>query len=270
MIKFFKNIIKDIRYSLFNFPVNFFTDKPLKNRNYYKKLMEDEANYIYPEIDNYINKIGFEINKNWLDDLALSTQVVIKKSKLNYQHGRILYSSLRNYINNSKHNNITVFETGTSRGFSSICMSKAINDASIHGKVITLDILPHNTKMYWNIIHDHEQKQTRAELLAKWNKEMENIIFLEGWTNRQIKKIGISRINFAFLDAQHEYENVLQEFLFVMKRQKKNDIVFFDDVTMNKFQGVYAAVEYISKNFDYSVDYISSSENRCYAIARKN
>ena len=40
----------------------------------------------------------FNLNKDWLDNLALKTQVVIKNSEINYQHGRILYSELSEYI----------------------------------------------------------------------------------------------------------------------------------------------------------------------------
>ena len=33
-------------------------------------------------------------------------------------------------------NKITILETGTARGFSSLCMSKAINDRKFMGKII--------------------------------------------------------------------------------------------------------------------------------------
>ena len=160
-------------------------------------------------------------------------------------------------------------ETGTSRGFSSLCLSKAINDAQIKGKIVTFDIIPHNQKMYWNIYKDNEGMFTREELLLKWKNELDNIIFIEGWTNTQIEKTGLFRINFAFLDAQHEYENVMQEFNYVNKRQYKNDIIMFDDVTKNRFDGVCKAVKEIESLGTYSVEYINSSDNRGYAVARK-
>ena len=52
---------------------------------------------IYKEIDLFEERCDFKIDKKWLDNLALHTQVV-KKSEINYQHGRVLYSSLRDYI----------------------------------------------------------------------------------------------------------------------------------------------------------------------------
>ena len=37
-------------------------------------------------------------------------------------------------------------------------MSKAINDANIKGKIITIDIIPNDQKIYWNCIDDCNQK----------------------------------------------------------------------------------------------------------------
>ena len=54
-----------------------------------------------------------------------------------------------------KCNNINILETGTARGFSSIIMSRVlINKKVSKGSIYTLDILPHNVKMYWNCISD--------------------------------------------------------------------------------------------------------------------
>ena len=69
-------------------------------REIYFKIYEKVLNNNYPEIDNYEDKLGKKIDINWLNKLALQTQVVIKKSSINYQHGRILYSLVCNYIEN--------------------------------------------------------------------------------------------------------------------------------------------------------------------------
>ena len=87
------------------------------------------------------------------------TQVVIKKSTINYQHGRILYAELCNYIRNNSISNIIILETGTARGFSSVCMSKAISDCKSVGEINTIDILPNNEKIYWNSISDIDGKK---------------------------------------------------------------------------------------------------------------
>ena len=65
-----------------------------------------------------------------------------------------MYSLLRKYIQDQNINYIKILEIGTARGFSSICMSKAINDTGIKGVINTIDIIPHKKEIYWNCIDD--------------------------------------------------------------------------------------------------------------------
>ena len=200
----------------------------------------------------------------------LTTKVSIKHSDLNFNHGRLLYSFLSNYINSEKEcDHFSIVETGTARGFSSLCMSKALIDNDRSGHIVTLDCLPHNEKMYWNSISDHDGKFTRQELLKKWDKELSKIIFIQGWTIESLSCLGLQRINFAFLDAQHTKNSVLSEFLFISKKQLKGDMIFFDDVTPGLFDGVCKAVEIIEKNYPYKIKRLNIDSNRSYAVATK-
>ena len=81
--------------------------------------------------------MGYFVNDKWFDSLCFITQACIKQSELNYNHGKILYSLVSKYINNKKINNqcFTFIETGTARGFSSICISKALIDSEKNGKI---------------------------------------------------------------------------------------------------------------------------------------
>ena len=82
----------------------------------YKKIYLDSINKKFPEIDKYESTFKKKIDINWLNNLALLTQVVIKKSEINFQHGRILYCELTDYIHKFSTNNIRILETGTARG----------------------------------------------------------------------------------------------------------------------------------------------------------
>ena len=253
------------------FPRDPFSKTPLGDRSRYLDIYYDSLNIDDTDIKNFEKKSGFSIDLNWLNDLALHTQVCIKQSRVNFQHGRILYSKLSRYLNDLNNNSeqIIILETGTARGFSSICMAKAIIDSNYKGIISTIDCLPHNKKIYWNCIDDCSGKKTRGELLSKWKKELSMIIFIQGWTNISLDLIGVDRINFAFLDAQHTKNNVLNEFFFVSKHQLKGDIVVFDDVTQGLFDGVCEAVKYIEKNLSYDIEYLNFSKDRRYAIACK-
>ena len=127
-------------------------------------------------------------------------------------------------------------------------MAKALVDSCTQGKIISIDCISHNESIYWNCIDDLEGPKTRNELLSKWSEELSRVVFVQGWTDSLINRIGLDRINFAFLDAQHTKDAVLKEFLFVSKKQKKGYCVF-DDVTPGFFDGVCEAVDFISKIF---------------------
>jgi len=238
-------------------------------------LQEDSSNVvadIQDVLGQFEKKNGYSIDKDWLNKVALKTQVVIKKESLNCFHGRVLYSELSKYINNydsQRKEKIIIFETGTARGFSALCMSKALIDQEAQGLVVTLDCISHNEKIFWNCITDIEGPCSRSELLSSWPNELKNILFIQGWTNKTLKKIGLGRINFAFLDAQHTKKDVLAEFDYVSSRQLKGDIVIFDDVTPGIFNGVCEAVDEIKEKYNYSIRHICFSDERGYAIAYK-
>jgi hypothetical protein len=266
-MNFVKKILNKINYLFF--PQYLLAKKPLETKEFYLKIFHDSIKNKNKKLEEILLKKKLYIDHKWFEELALHTQVTIKKSKINYYHGKLLYSYLGNYLKDNKFDFINILETGTARGFSSICMSKCLLDYNQQGKIVTIDVLPHNIKMYWNCIDDHVSKKTRNELLEPWKNELKNIDFLTGRTRKVLKKIKSERINFAFLDAAHNYSDVINEFCFVEKRQQKNDIIFFDDVTPSMFEGVRKAIEFIKKNANYDIEEISASEERGYAIATK-
>ena len=112
-----------------------FTNIPLSNLQNYQRLAKkaEENTYSIEDVDLLEKENGFSVDRSWINSLAFHTQIVIKKSELNYAHGRVLYSVLRNYLSTlSKENKtINIVETGTARGFSSICMAKALSDQNL-------------------------------------------------------------------------------------------------------------------------------------------
>ena len=70
-------------------------------------------------------------------------------------------------------------------------MAKALTDTSKLGKIISIDCISHNESIYWNCIDDFEGPKTRNELLSKWSKELSRIVFIQGWTDSLIQRIGL-------------------------------------------------------------------------------
>src|SRR5215475_12270722 len=61
--------------------------KPLADRDTYMRLYEGARNAAYPDIDQYERETAFVIDRPFLDNLALHTQVVVKDSPLMWPHG---------------------------------------------------------------------------------------------------------------------------------------------------------------------------------------
>lgn len=263
----FKSFLRDIKNYCF-FAKNPFGKEISATKEYYLNKFEEARKKTYEKIDKILFIKNFDIDKFWLDNLALHTQVVKKKSQINYQHGRILYSFLRKYISENKISFINIVEIGTARGFSAVCMSKAINDENINGEIITIDIIPNDKSFFWNCIDDHEKPKTRYELLSKWQNELKNINFLTGPSRFVLKRIKANRIHFAFIDGMHDFENVKKEFNFISSRQKKNDIIIFDDVS-ESFPEVKIFMEHLKILNSYAIEVIHSDEFRSYAICIK-
>jgi predicted O-methyltransferase YrrM len=236
-------------------------------REDYLLLFESTRSKSYPELDRVEAEIGWAIDKSWLDDLALHTQIVKKESDLGYPHGRLLYTLLRDFIIRNAHPFVNIVETGTARGFSAVCMSKAISDAGIDGRIITIDVLNHLRRQIWNCIDDLSGPKSRAEILEPWFVYLQRILFLQGDSLDTLPRVGIGRIHFAFLDAQHTRRSVMEEFRIISSRQQRGDVIVFDDVTPAVFPGVVAAVDEIIRQGDYEVKHLNLTEQRAFAWA---
>lgn len=223
--------------------------------------------------ESFLNEIndltGVKISKEiyeFIDNLALKTQISDKESEINWQHGYLLYAIVCNVGEINK--NLNILEIGTAKGFSSICMAKALSDLNINGKIITFDIINHLNKMYWNTMGD-EQKRSRQILLQDYDKLISDyIVFLNGTSRFLLKTFFMGRIDIAFLDGSHEYKDVLNEFLEVNKHLSPKGVIVFDDYTY-KFPGVIEVVEKIEREYSYNKNILSSSSERSYAILEK-
>jgi len=253
-----------------------FGNNPIGTSAEYDSLSKDAFKKNYPVIDNFEMKYGYSIDPIWLNKLALKTQIVIKKSELCFQHGRVLYTVLSNYINYHKKQSsvlsqLNILETGTARGFSSLCMSKAMHDMRINGKIFTYDVLPHFSRMYWNCIEDEIGPKSRAELLTDWEDLVEKyIIYIQGDVRINLPKIQIPRINFAFLDGGHEYDDIIFEFSHINPYQLPGDIIVFDDYNKVQFPGLVSAVNEVCGTYNYHIEVIAATEKRKYVIATKS
>jgi len=252
-----------------------FGSQPLASKDEYIRLAKEAREKTYKGIDKYEENSGFGIDLEWLHELALHTQVVIKESPICYAHGRVLYTTLSKYLNEQQQNSsstdrLTIWETGSARGFSALCMAKALKDQQRPGIILTFDVLPHDIEMFWNCIDDLEKPKTRAELLKPWRSLVQNyILFHQGDTRFELHKVKADRIHFAFLDGGHSYQDVMFEFNQIRKYQLPGDIIVFDDYTPEKFPGIVRAVDEICEIYNHHREHIKAHSGRGYVVAVK-
>ena len=241
---------------------------PLGSREDYLRLWEEVRSKTYPVIDAYEREQGAAIDREWLDDLALRTQVVIKRSDLCYQHGRVLYAALRRYMRDRRHEHLNIVETGTARGFSTLCMARALSDAGASGKIVSFDVLPHEDVMYWNCYHDAEGPRTRADLLSDYAKLIERYIVFHQGDTRRLRDTVFPRVHFAFLDSVHTYDHVMAEYAAIQGRQREGDMLVFDDYSA-AYPGVTRAADEICQAHAYASTCIEAGPSRRYLVAEK-
>lgn len=243
---------------------------PRAEESAYRALWDACRSESFPVVDAFEAETGVAVDKAWLDALALRTQVVIKKSPICYQHGRLLYAALIQYVRSSRSATINILETGTARGFSSVCMAKALKDSGAAGKIVTFDVLPHDAPIYWNCVADVEGAKSRSDLLVDYHDLLEAyIVFVQGDASLQLPKVQMPRVHFAFLDGAHRYSDVHREFATLKDKQLSGDVVFFDDYSTDGFPGVVSAVDEICEQYGYDKRVLEVTPERSYVIAKK-
>jgi hypothetical protein len=248
-----------------------FCETPKADKETYLNLWEKARKETFGEIDALEQEYGFAADKTWLDDLALHTQIVIKESSLCYQHGRVLYATLSKFIkDNPTLPSLNIIETGTARGFSSIVMSKALDDAKKDGRILTFDLLPHDQAILWNCLDDLNGPRSRRNLLKSWQALSDRyIVFIEGDSRLMLNRFRTGRIHFAFLDGAHSFQDVTAELAQIAPWQQSGDIIVFDDYSPSKFPGLVKAVDEGCMTYKYDKKVIKSKDDRAYVIARK-
>lgn len=205
------------------------------------------------------NDFGYLIDKNLIDELGLKLQIVDKGpngSKPMYIHGYVITSALYKYIQeNSNLDFINILETGTARGFSSVIMSMILKQNNKKGIVHTFDLVSHDKPEFDNCLKAKQLKKklSRKQILEEWNDLVnEYIVFHTGDSKKEMNKLNLDRIHFAFLDGHHDYSYVMFELEYVSSRQISGDIITCDDYTSSQFPTIVKAIDDFVKRGTYT------------------
>ena len=187
------------------------------------------------------------------------------------------------FLNEVKFKSPKVFlEIGVFHGVTARNVCELLNN--LHGddfKYIGLDlfeesnenkneVIPNTTfssnpikKFYYKYIKKQNPYSLKAveELLDKFKK---NIYLIKGNSNKILKKIDISKVDYVFLDGGHEYSTVLNDLNYCLDVINNNGTILCDDYNLGSAPGVKKAIDEFVKNNNLNCEIIC--ENRFVRI----
>lgn len=227
----------------------------------YSAAFEAERAVSYPIVDAFEARMGFAIDRAKLEAAARVLACPLKQHAPNWQHGRVLYSLLRQHFTGRNQGRAVVLDIGTAKGFSALCAQWALMDSAVQGQVVSVDVIDPSSRERRNTVIELEAPQTLFEMLRPW-PDADSIRFVQSTGVEFLQKYR-GRIDVAFVDGKHRGEVVFKEGALLADQQGCGDLVVFDDVHL---LDVREAVLSLST---YAVEFLTVLPTRAYAIARR-
>lgn len=151
------------------------------------------------------------------------------------EHGKLLYSLIRERLGCGRR--VVALDIGTARGFSAITMSRALLDANLDGHVYTMDVIDHDDVYDWHAAkHSSDDPlagvpSPRSAIWQKWfPDESARITPVTGRSTRLLRDWPHGRIDVAFLDGSHAYDDVKAELDMLDRIMAEDGAIVLDDV----------------------------------------
>lgn len=238
-------------------------------RSEYDSIFQKERTHSYPIIDMYERMHEFAIDRDRLESMARILACPLKVNPPNWQHGRVLYTTLRFFLERLFKPTVDIallVDIGTAKGFSACVMSHAAADAKKVAQIVSIDVVNPNARVPRNSVAEIDGLLSIPEFVNRYvvANDSLSVDFVGGgstkWLELAMKMQ--TRIPFAFVDGKHTYEQVKFEAAALAKCQQPGDVVMFDDC---QIEPVGRAVREIA--LDYELRYIDiGPRNYCIAV----
>ena len=210
----------------------------------YDRAFDLECRVNYPAVTAFEGD-GPALDRTRLEAAARVLACPVKAHPPNWQHGRILYTLMRQRLA-LEPNPVTCLDIGTAKGFSALVMRWALDDAGVEGTVLSVDVLDPLARVRRNTVAEVDRYLTLAETLAPW-PEAQRIEFRQMTGVAALKSL--KRVHVAFVDGKHTFAAVAEEVALLAARQQAGDLVMFDDAQID---GVAKAVGAASSHYEVS------------------
>ena len=121
-------------------------------------------------------------------------------------------------------------------------------------------------KFYFKFIKRQNPYSVEAveDLLKKFKK---NVYLIKGNSNKIMKKIEMSKIDYVFLDGGHDYETVINDLNNCVQVLNNSGTVLCDDYNLSYAPGVKKAVDEFVKQYNFKCEILRN--NRFAKIEKK-
>jgi predicted O-methyltransferase YrrM len=125
---------------------------------------------------------------------------------IGYPAWNLLYYSLYTSLHFTDSRKPVIVETGTNQGFSTIILAQVLKDLNIDAKIMTVEFNPD----YANIARENVAKAGLSDYVEFYVQD--SLQYLRELVTK------VDCIDFAFLDGNHEYKHVRQEFSIIYSK----------------------------------------------------
>jgi len=218
-------------------------------------------------VTEFIESLGIKLpplEEFWkLGDMtALWTNEADQFVKLNYHRGPLLYALVAKYRPKK------VLEFGRAKGYATLCMAWAMDDFNIDGKIYTLDTISpdHHIKIPVKRSGDEPVIETTS-VNEIWNEVakpnwIKRITQITGLSSEIMRRSDLPKFDMAYIDADHFYRGVRQDFYSFLKCSEEKFGVLFDDYIEREGFGVKRLVDNeISRDFDVMLIHTDLEDN---------
>jgi hypothetical protein len=237
----------------------------------YQRIFELERRQSYPMVDEFEHRMGFAVDRERVESAARVLSCPFKAVVPNWQHGRVLYAAVRNYlqglawaqdVDNEPRDVVRTLDIGTAKGYSALCVRMACEDAGFIAESFSVDVLPPDARVRRNTPAEVLGLKTLADIVAPF-EEASRITFIQ-MTGVEWLTEYPGRVHIAFVDGKHSGAVVKQEGLLLTERQQSGDLTMFDDVHI---PDVGKAVDSLATFYD--LERLQILPRRAYAIGRR-
>lgn len=181
-----------------------------------------------------VTPLALKVHQGPQDDWYEQARLVLR-GRDGGEHGKLLYTLIRERHDLGRH--VVALDIGTARGFSAITMSRALLDASLEGHVYTLDVIDHENAHDWHATkHSPDDPlasgpSPRSAIWQTWfPQEATRITPITGRSTRLLSNWPHGRIDVAFLDGSHAFDDVKAELDMLDAIMADDGVIVLDDV----------------------------------------